>query len=179
MGKAILLSMVLMACGLSKSQGQQFVSSHGEVFRWSLPYEVYHRIQHDYYRYDVVHVARVSRYRQAYFDVVLRRGGVFVKVRMTPFGRVIYRERNFPFDYRRHRCDRACGFDQQFYRDAVCRPVMHEGHFHDRVADRDYCRDSNYSKSRVHARSRGHARHQGHARHHKSKGKYPKKRYDD
>lgn len=163
-----------MAFGLSEGRGQHFVSSHGEAYQWSLPYEVYYRIQHDFYRHDVVHVARVSTYRRAFYDVVLRRGGMFIKVRMTPYGKVIYRERNFPFDYRRHQCQRSCGFDQRFYRDAVCRPVRHEGHFYrdDIRRDAHGYRNSNHAKSRLHARSRGHD-------HHHAYKAYPSKRSCD
>jgi len=132
MRKAILLSVLSVMLLTSKSNAQGFITSFGVTNQWSLPYEVYYTLDHQYWGYDLVHVAQITNRRVNYFDVVLQRGNVFVRLSVDPFGGIMNSVVNYNYPLVNHVCTNQCGFHSGFYQNnmMVCNHHHHHGHNH-------------------------------------------------
>lgn len=132
MKKVVLLSVLGVIFLVAKSDAQRFVASFGVTHQWGMPYEVYHTLEHDFWGYDVVHASRISNRRADYFEVVLQRGDVFVRVNVGFGGQIMRTVTSYNYPLVNHICTDYCGFHSDFYNrnNQVCRSNHHHGHNH-------------------------------------------------
>jgi hypothetical protein len=128
MKRAVLLSVFSVILLVSKSEAQHFVTSYGVEQRWGIPYEVYYTLDHDFWGYDIVHASHVVNRRHNYFDVVLQRRGVFVRLSIGRNGRVFRRIVTNDYPLFDHACTNHCGFHDTFYHNYAVNDG--HGHFH-------------------------------------------------
>mgnify|MGYP000716499182 CR=1 FL=1 len=128
MKKAVLLSILGVILLVSKSEAQHFVTSYGIEQQWGIPYEVYYTLDHDYWGYDIVHASHIVNRRRNYFDIVLQRRGVFVRLSIGRNGRVLRRIVTNDYPLFDHVCNNHCGYHDTFYQNYAVKD--HHGHFY-------------------------------------------------
>ncbi len=117
MKRAIVLSVLSVILLASKSEAQQFrfVTSLGVQQHWEIPYEVYHSIEHEYRGFDLVHARRVPFRRGYTFELIMRRGDVFVVVDIERNGRIVRQVIDYNYPLYDHHCSTFCGFHTTYY----------------------------------------------------------------
>lgn len=132
MKKAVVLSVLGVLLLAAKSEAQRFVTSFGVEQHWSVPYEVHHALEHQYWGYDWVHASMVQDRRSVHFEVVLQRGDVFVLARVAPQGRIVSVQVDHHYPLAHHICSNHCGFHDAYYAQHVmyCSSHQHYGHNH-------------------------------------------------
>ncbi|WP_258103825.1 hypothetical protein [Marinoscillum sp. MHG1-6] len=127
MKKTIILSFVIAFASITVTKAQwSLTTSFGVTQSWSMPYEVYQTVHHDYYGYEVVHTSRIPTTGVGYFEVVLQRGNVFVQVNIDRYGHVHRRVVHSYNPIVNHSCTAHCGFHTDYYR-------SHHNHFNRNV----------------------------------------------
>jgi hypothetical protein len=119
--------------GISLSvNAQYFTTSYGLQLNWGIPSRVENVIHHDYYGYDWVHASRVSRVGFDYFDVVLRRGDIYIEVSVRNDGFITRRSAIMDYPLYEHVCGSSCGYHNTYYTsyNNGCNSHSHSGHNH-------------------------------------------------
>ena len=114
MKKHILISMVL-GLGLllfakpSQSQHFQIVASFGTTQNWAVPNAVLYEIDYYYPFHQIVHINRVRRGRDLFFNVVLERRGQFVELNFGRYAQIINSTYFWDYPLAQHICGNHCG----------------------------------------------------------------------
>ncbi len=171
MKKFILIIGVVLAGLSTHSNAQYFVTSYGYEVNWGVPGVVHSVVYHDYTDYDWVHANRVVRFGVDYFDIVLRRGDVFIEVSVRNDGYINRRVVHQYYPLQHHVCGTSCGFHSNYYAvyNTGCNSHSHHGHNH------VVYNTVHYNKNHGHFKGNGHHG-KGNAYGHYKNGK---KHFDD
>ncbi|MEM8567448.1 MAG: hypothetical protein AAGF85_13390 [Bacteroidota bacterium] len=116
--KKLTLIIILMAGVSFSGKGQHFYASFGIQHNWGVPFYVTNAIYDHYWDYNWVHASRIIRNGRPFYDIVLRRGDLFLEVRVSGQGfiRTVRSWDAYPFVG--HVCSSVCGFHSGFYRNS-------------------------------------------------------------
>jgi hypothetical protein len=130
--KKILLLIGFVAGVTLSVNAQYFTTSYGLQLNWGIPSRVENIIHHDYYGYEWVHASRVSRVGFDFFDIVLRRGDIYIEVSVRNDGFITRRSAIMDYPLYEHVCGSSCGYHNTYYTsyNNGCNSHSHSGHNH-------------------------------------------------
>ncbi len=133
MKKLLVISAILLAASVTKSEAQYFVASYGVQHQWGVPDYVTHMVYDRFHNYDWVHTSRIHHGAgHVSFNILLQRGNRFLEVNVNNHGytQVINRYNYYPMGG--HVCGDFCGYHEYYYDTYynICHSHNHYGHNH-------------------------------------------------